>query len=133
MDNVNVNVNDYDVDTNVVNHDRNTSVFLSCREKSSQVKGRRFQKPSQVMPNQTYTIRELLERAVVGSNVAVERKVYYEDGDITNEELFDMSGVDINSLDLVELMEMKTAVDERISQYQQAKQTPPAPSEPMVE
>lgn len=129
----NVNVNDYDVNTNVVDYDRNTSVFLSCREKSSKVQGRRFKKPSEVMPNQTYTIRELMERAIVGSELAVQRQVYYEDDNVTNEELFEMSGVDINTLDLVELMEMKSAVDERISQYQQAKQTPPAPSEPIAE
>lgn len=129
----NINVKDYDVSVDVVNTDRNTSLFLSCREKSSQVKGRRFKKPSQVMPNQTYTIRELLERAVVGSDVAVQRKVYYEDDSVTNEQLFDLTGVDINTLDLVELMEMKSAVDDRISFYEQVKKNPPAPSEPKEE
>ena len=115
MDNVKENV--YDVTTELGSNGRNTSVFLSCREKSSQVKGRRFQKPSQVMPNQTYTIRELLERAVVGSDVAIQRRVYYEDDKVTDEELFDLSGVDINSLDLVELDAMKNQVSKNIELY----------------
>lgn len=75
---------------------------------------RRFNKrhiqPSAVVPDETYTIRELFERAVVNSMPDIGRSYYAEDTSDPSI-LLDRDAVDFSTLDLVELQEYKDRVN----------------------
>ena len=75
--------------------------------------GRFFSKPSRLVPDQTYTVRELMERAVVNALPQVQRQGYYDD-EQTIERLFAKSGIDLSTLDLVELQLYKRELEDYI-------------------
>ena len=86
----------------------------SPRDKYRKSTGRFFKKPSQLVPDQTYTIKQLFERSVVGSMPdGLVRPFYAED---TNDidKLFQRSGIDLTTLDLTELDDYKERLNERI-------------------
>lgn len=81
---------------------------------------RRFNKrhiqPSAVVPDETYTIRELFERAVVNSMPDVGRSYYAEDTSDASI-LLERDAVDFSTLDLVELKEYEDKVKSHIAQH----------------
>lgn len=66
-----------------------------------------FKESSLTVPDQSYTVRELFERAVVNSAPPnVERQAFYDtEQDI--DKLFSRSGIDLSTLDLVEIEEYR--------------------------
>lgn len=86
--------------------------------------GRLFTKASRLVPDQSYTVRELMERAVVNALPSVQRQGFYDDEqDITR--LFAKSGIDLSTLDLVELQMYREELNDYINQLQK----PPATTE----
>lgn len=85
------------------------------------VKGVSYDEPSMTVPSQSYTVRELFERAVLNSMPEnVQRRFFYEDtNDI--EVLFSRSGIDVSTLDLVELEEYKEQLSQRINDFKQRR------------
>lgn len=75
-----------------------------------------FKKSSKVIPDQTYTVRELFERAVLNSMPEGLERPYYVEDTSDVDELFNRSGIDLSSLDLVELDELKSSLDTRITE-----------------
>ena len=111
-----VNEND-----STINHDdclfaianRNSDSPIRARYKGRKRVHRVFTEPSLTVPDQSYTLRELYERSVVNSMPAVVRAAYYDE-EQNVDRLFAKSGIDINTLDLVEIQEYKDQLDERI-------------------
>lgn len=111
-----------------MNKVKHKMTFRQCH-----VVGRNFTGQSLTVPDQTYTIRELMERAACGASPGVERQVYYDEVQDVDE-LLTHSGVDLSTLDLVELEEYRDSINQRISDLK-AKATPAkssAPEEPSI-
>lgn len=76
---------------------------ISPRYKTRKRNYKVFKEPSMTVPDQSYTVRELFERAVVNSAPPnVERQAFY-DAEQDIDKLFARSGIDLSTLDLVEL------------------------------
>lgn len=74
-------------------------------------------RPSVVVPNETYTIRELFERAVISSMPdGLARPYYAEDTDDASI-LLDREVVDFSRLDLVELDDYRSRLNDKIGIY----------------
>lgn len=98
----------------------NSNCSMSPRFKSPLVRGRVFQKPSEVIPDQSYSVRQLFERAVGGAVPPVAKEVYYDDENLSLDQLFSRSGVDLNTLDLCELQEYSNELNSRIYRAREA-------------
>ena len=105
---IGVGDNSVDSETNYPYRNKNRSRYRK--------RNKRNIRPSQVVPNETYTIRELFERATVGSMPEVARPFYAEDTDDASL-LLQRDGIDLSTLDLVELQEYKDSVDDKIKRY----------------
>lgn len=75
-----------------------------------------FKKPSQVIPHQTYTVRELFERAVLNSMPDGIERSYFAEDTTDVDELFNRSGIDLTTLDLVELDDYKSKIGKKIDE-----------------
>ena len=89
----------------------NVSLFgghsVSPRYKTRKRNYQVFKEPSMTVPDQSYTVRELFERAVVNSAPPnVERQAFY-DSEQDIDKLFSRSGIDLSTLDLVEIEEYR--------------------------
>lgn len=87
---------------------------FSPRYKTRKCHRRVFTEKTMTIPDQSYTIRELFERSAVNSMPGgLERRVFYDDEKDINK-LFARSGIDLSTLDLVELQEYKEQLDDKI-------------------
>lgn len=111
----------------------NSNCSLSPRFKSPLVRGRVFQKPSEVIPDQSYTVRQLFERAVCGAMPAVAKEVYYDDENLSLDQLFNRSGVDLNTLDLCDLQAYSDELNSRISRARESLNKPRDKSSDKIE
>lgn len=109
------------------------SVSYNPRVKVRQVVPRKFKRPSKLVPDQTYTVRQLFDRAVVNSMPDDLARQYYAEDTNDVDKLFERSGIDLTTLDLVELddyLEMvKNRIDEhkeKIRNFRKKQETPPA-------
>lgn len=103
LPNSNVNCDNSRVFGNVpLSGGHSVSPRYKTRKRNYQV----FKEPSMTVPDQSYTVRELFERAVVNSAPNVERQAFYDtEQDI--DKLFSRSGIDLSTLDLVEIEEYR--------------------------
>lgn len=76
-------------------------------------------RPSQVVPNEAYTIRELFERAVVNSMPEGLGRSYYAEESSDPSVLLDQEVVDFSRMDLVEIQEYRENLNSRITSHQQ--------------
>lgn len=94
--------------------------------RQNHVVGRHFTDVSLTVPDQSYSIRDLMQRNACGMEVPIERQVFYdEEQDV--DKLLEHTGVDLSTLDLVELQEYKEMVNNRINELRSQNSTPPAP------
>ena len=77
---------------------------------------KRHIQPSAIVPDETYTIRELFERAVVNSMPDIGR-IYYAEDTSDPSILLERDAVDISTLDLVELQEYKQHIQGYINTH----------------
>lgn len=102
------------ITNNNANANRNHDIFISSRTKTNKCRHRVFKEESLMVPDQAYTVRELFERSVVNSMPAVNQpKAYYDEEQDVNK-LLERSGVDLSTLDLVELEEYKDSIQRYI-------------------
>lgn len=96
-----------------------SAVSISPRYKYHALKGRTFEKESQTVPNQAYTVREIYERSVLNSPAPIKESpgIYSQNQD--EEYLFSLEGTDPNRLDLVELQELQELMKSRVNEYRE--------------
>ena len=97
-------------------------IFFSPYRKARPRVHKTITEPSMTVPDQSYTVRELFERSVVNSMPDISRRQPYYSDEQNEDKLLEMSGIDLSTLDLVELDEykrnLKRYIDQRNQQYQ---------------
>ena len=100
-------------------------IYSFCRtvNQSREVRGRQIKKPSDVVPDQTYTIRQLFERSVLNSMPTGLGRSYYAEDTTNIDSLMARSGIDLTQLDLTELDDYKEQLS-NIIEYRKSQLKP---------
>lgn len=92
--------------------------------------GREFKMPSKTVPDQSFTVRQVMDRYAKGLPITgVNKEAVYHGDD-------SMLGIDTSKLDMAELQELRLQVSDQVKEtFRKAKEkkTPPEPPKPPAE